>query len=110
MGYIYPERSIHNYVYDATFRRQGPGLGGVNLGISVVSSQIAIVPRLPTARSVHRAKALRSLKEFAIARKTTKSFFEPRVVLDLQLKSKAAFLGLQVDVCCSVVWSCMESC
>ena len=53
--------------------------------------------RLPTARSIHRAKALRSGLELAIAQATTKSFFESEVAVDLQLKKTAAFLELQLD-------------
>ena len=88
--------------------RQGPRLGGVNLGIYVVYSQIESFSRLPSARSVHLKKALRSPVELVIAHRTTKSFFKSNDVVDLQRKKTAAFLQFQVDVRCSVVWNCME--
>ena len=61
-------------------------------------SEIRCFPRLPSAHSVHRAKALRSTLGLAIAQGTTKSFSESDDVVDLQLKKTAAFLELQVDV------------
>jgi hypothetical protein len=89
--------------------RQGPDLGGVNLGICHDFSQIRCFPRLPSAPSVGRAKALRSTLGLAIAQGTTKSFSESDDVVDLQLKKTTTFLELQVDVrrgverrpCCS---------
>ena len=93
-----------------TYGGRGPALGGLDLVYYDVFDQIALFSRLPTARSVHRAKALRSPIELAIAHGTTKSFSEYNDVVDLQLKKTAAFLELQVDVRCSVVCSCMESC
>ena len=78
--------------------RQGPALGGVNLRICDDFSQIRCFPRLPSAHSVHRAKALRSGLELAIAQATTKSFFKSDDVVDLQLKKTTAFLELQVDL------------
>lgn len=66
--------------------RRGPALGGLDLAFFDDLSQITRFPRLPTARSVQRAKARRSWMELAIAHPTTKSFFETDVVLDLQLK------------------------
>ena len=78
--------------------RQGPNLGGVNLGICDDFSQTRRFPRLPSAHSVHRAKALRSGLELAIARATTKSFFAYDDVVDLQLKKTTAFLELEVDI------------
>ena len=80
-----------------TLTRQGPGLGGPDLVYCYDFNQIPRFARLPTARSVHRAKALRSCLERAIAQATTKSFFESEVAVDLQLKKTAAFLELQLD-------------
>ena len=77
--------------------RQGPDLGGVNLTFCDDFRQIRCFP-LPSARSVHHAKALRSPMELAIAHRTTKSFSESDDVVDLQLMKTAAFHELQVDV------------
>ena len=60
--------------------------------------QIRGFPRLPSAHSVHRAKALRSTLGIAIAQGTTKSFFKSDDVVDLQLKKTTAFLELEVDI------------
>ena len=81
----------------------------MNLGKCCDFSQITRFPRLPSAHSVHRAKALRSTLELAIVQGTTKSFSESDDVVDLQLKKTTAFLELQVDIrrgverrpCCS---------
>ena len=78
--------------------RQGPSVGGVNLVYCDDFDQIRGFPRLPSAHSVHRAKALRSPMELAIAHRTTKSFSESGDVVDLQLKKTTAFLELQVAV------------
>ena len=58
---------------------QGRGLGGPDLVYCYEFNEIPRFARLPTARSVHRAKALRSTLQLAIARGTTKSFFESEV-------------------------------
>ena len=71
--------------------RRGPALGGLDLVFCDDLSQITSFPRLPTARSVQRAKARRSSMEFAIAHRTTKSFFRSDVVIDLQLKKSCSF-------------------
>ena len=81
----------------------------MNLVYCDVFDQITRFPRLPSAHSVHHAKALRSTLELAIAQGTTKSFSESDDVVDLQLKKTTTFLELQVDVrlgverrpCCS---------
>ena len=79
-----------------THTRRGPALGGLDLAFFDDLSQIIRFPRLPTARSVQRAKARRSWMELAIAHPTTKSFFESDVVLDLQLKKSTAFREFQM--------------
>ena len=86
---------------------QGPDLGGVNLVYCNDFDQIRGFPRLPSAHSVHRAKALRSWMELAIPHPTTKSFFAYDDVVDLQLKKTTAFLELQVDVRRGVEWQAM---
>ena len=83
--------------YTSEFGRVQAGLGGPNLVHSDYFNQIRRFARLPTARSVHRAKALRSPMVLAIAHRTTKSFLESEVVVDLQLKKTEAFLELQLD-------------
>jgi hypothetical protein len=72
---------------------QGPNLGGVNLVYCDDFDQIRCFPRLPSAHSVHRAKALRSGLELAIAQATTKSFSASDDVVDLQLKKTTHFLS-----------------
>ena len=76
----------------------GPALGGQNLTLYDDFRQIHGFPRLPSAHSVRRAKALRSTLGLAIAQGTTKSFSESDDVVDLQLKKTKAFLELQVDI------------
>ena len=66
--------------------------------------QIRGFPRLPSAHSVHRSKALRSGLELANAQATTKSVFASDDVVDLQLKKTTAVLELQVDVRRGVEW------
>merc|ERR1711965_362107 len=77
---------------------RGPALGGQNLVYSDDFYQIRSFPRVPSAHSVHRAKALRSPMQLAIPHRTTKSFFAYDDVVDLQLKKTKAFLELQVDI------------
>ena len=72
-------------------------MGQISFVHSDDSNEIGRFARLPTARSVHRAKALRSPMVLAIAHRTTKSFLESEVVVDLQLKKTEAFLELQLD-------------
>ena len=83
---------------------QGPDLGGVNLVYCNDFDQIRGFPRLPSAHSVHRSKALRSGLELANAQATTKSVFASDDVVDLQLKKTTAVLELQVDVRRGVEW------
>ena len=94
---------------DVHLPRQGPNLGGVNLVPCDVFDQIRSVPRLPSARSVHCAKALRSPMELAIPHRTTKSFSATDNMANIYLKKTTTFLRIQVDVrrgverrqCCS---------
>ena len=65
---------------------RGPALGGVCLGIRTDFSQTRVATRLPTRRSVHVVKALRSTLEIAIALGTTKSFFKFDDVVDLRVR------------------------
>ena len=89
---------VVTYVKCERTQGQGPSVGGVNLTFCDYFRQIRRFPRLPSAHSVHRAKALRSGLELAIARATTKSFFTSDDVVDFQLKKTKAFLELQVDL------------
>ena len=70
----------------AMHARRGPALGGACLGKSTDSSQTRSATRLPTRRSVHAEKSLRSNLEIAIALVTTKSFSKFDDVVDLRVR------------------------
>ena len=66
--------------------RRGPALGGACLRKPTDLSQTRSATRLPTRRSVHAEKSLRSTLEIAIALGTTKSFFKFNDVVDLRVR------------------------
>ena len=66
--------------------RRGPALGGACLRKRTDLSQTRSATRLPTRRSVHAEKSLRSNLEIAIAHVTTKSFFKFGDVVDLRVR------------------------
>ena len=69
---------------------RGPALGGVCLGKTIDLSETRGFARLPTRRSVHVVKALRSWIELAMAHPTTSADSEKHVMVSLEAEKSAA--------------------
>ena len=77
--------------------RRGPALGGVCLGKPTDSSQTRGRAGLPTRRSVHVMKALRSPIELAIAHRTTSADSTDDVVVSVQVQKSGDILPFGVQ-------------
>ena len=76
---------------------RGPALGGVCLGKSTDLSETRGRAGLPTRRSVHVVKALRSPIELAIAHRTTSADSADDVVVSVQVQKSGDILPFGVQ-------------
>ena len=83
---------IVDVVHQWWWKGRGPDVGGVCLRKPTDSSQDRLRRTLPTRRSVHIVKALRSSIELAIAHRTTSADSKNDIVTSLQVRKSGDIL------------------